>query len=376
MSRQFEKFSIQGVTPGTYINDRTSKAHLHVRRQSRTIDLRRARGKGAITLSLFMLSVCCVLPSAHAAWTRQRISSMAPLHSVFFLDASRGWVVGGRGTVLSTDDGGAHWRALPRPTEDNIRDIHFFDPQQGIIICERNIYELKSNDEPRTYLMKTSDGGDHWQRSSLRGANADALIVKALFNNSGHGWAFGEAGTIYVTSDAGNNWLKLQAPTRSLLLGGAFVDDNNAWLVGAGSTILQTADGGESWQRARLPFGEFRFNGASFIEKRLGWVVGNSGAILRTINGGRSWQAQNSSVASDLFDVKFLNAAEGWAVGAGGVVLQTSDGGIHWTQERAVTDHSLERIFFSDKTHGWAVGFGGTIIAFSPSANYAPQLKH
>jgi photosystem II stability/assembly factor-like uncharacterized protein len=95
------------------------------------------------------------------------------------------------------------------------------------------------------------------------------------------------------------------------------------------------------------------------------------------MNGGRSWQSQNSSVGSDLLDVKFLDAFEGWAVGDEGTVLHTNDGGRRWTAERSGTPHALERIFFADRSHGWAVGFGGTIISYDTSNAHAavPKLQ-
>ncbi len=330
-----------------------------------------------LTFLVFLLTAYCLLPTALASgsWTRQRTSSLAWLHSVFFLDQNRGWAVGSRGALLSTTDGGTHWTSLIHPTEDTIRDIYFADDRNGIIVCERNIYDLKSNAEARAYLMKTVDGGEHWKRASMRGVDPDARIMRAIFTGAGRGWAFGEAGAIFITNDMGTTWARLQAPTRYLLLGGDFINENNGWLVGAGATILQTSDGGESWQHARLPTTSVRFNSTSFVEKRLGWAVGSGGAIYRTLNGGRSWLPQNSGVQSDLFDVKFLDAAEGWAVGAEGVVLHTMDGGTHWSTERSVTEHNLERVFFADSTHGWAVGFGGTIISFGNTGNWSPAPR-
>ena len=333
---------------------------------------------------LVLLAVCCLLSTvclrgvAAGSWQRQRTSSLSWLHSVFFLDQNRGWAVGSRGALLSTTDGGTHWTSLVHPTEDTIREIYFADDRNGIIVCERNIYDLKSNAEARAYLMKTVDGGEHWKRASMRGVDPDARIMRAIFTGAGRGWAFGEAGAIFTTSDMGNTWIRLQAPTRYLLLGGDFINENNGWLVGAGATILQTSDGGESWQHARLAATSVRFNSTSFVEKRLGWAVGSGGAIYRTLNGGRSWLPQNSGVLSDLLDVKFLDAAEGWAVGAEGVVLHTIDGGTHWSTERSVTEHNLERVFFADSAHGWAVGFGGTIISFGNTGNrsLAPRLTH
>lgn len=329
---------------------------------------------GALCL---LLSACLGTPSAFAstgAWTRQRAGSLAWLHSVFFLDQNRGWAAGSRGTLLLTTDGGTTWQPRPQPTADAIRDVYFTDELNGFLVCERNIYDLKSNDEPRAYLMKTMDGGTQWKRVNLRGADVDARLTRAIFNGNGYGWAFGEGGVVYTTRDAGTNWIRLQAPTRYLLLGGTFINQNSGWLVGAGSTILQTSDGGQTWNHSRLPNKtSVRFNSTSFVDGRLGWAVGSGGAIFRTTNGGYSWQAQNSGVTADLLDVKFLDAVEGWAVGGDGTVLHTANGGIRWTEVRSGTPHTLERIFFTDRTHGWAVGFGGTIIAYGPADG--PRLR-
>jgi len=339
------------------------------------------RSNSNVTFKYFCLLVsgfCLLVISATTfatpgAWRRQQTPSLAWLHAVFFLDQNRGWVAGSRGTLFSTTDSGMTWQKQPQPTPDSIRDIYFSNEENGWLVCERNIYDLRSNDEPRAYLLKTEDGGQHWSRVNMRGANVDARLTRAIFSGGGRGWAFGEGGAVFTTNDSGANWIRLQAPTRYLLLGGSFVDENSVWLVGAGSTILQTSDGGQTWHHSRLPdAANVRFNSTSFVNARLGWAVGSGGMIYRTVNGGRSWQPQVSGVSDDLLDVKFLDAIEGWAVGAEGTVLHTSDGGNHWTSERSGTPHALERIFFSDRMHGWAVGFGGTIIAYGRAE--APRL--
>jgi photosystem II stability/assembly factor-like uncharacterized protein len=348
------------------------------KQKAKSLDERARRSRVILPAVCCLLFAVCSTDFASGSWSRQRSSSLAWLHAVYFLDNDRGWAVGSRGTLLSTNDGGKSWHTKPQPTEDAIRDLYFADALEGWLLCERNIYDLRSNDEQRTYLMKTSDGGEHWKRLNLRGANVTARLMRALFSNGGRGWAFGEGGSIYTTHDSGASWIELQSPTRYLLLGGAFIDENSGWLVGAGATILQTSDGGETWRQGRIPGAtNIRFNAASFVDARYGWAVGSGGAIYRTSNGGRSWQSQTSNVASDLFDVKFLDAAEGWVVGAEGTLLHTHDGGLHWTSERSGTPHALERIFFTDRSHGWVVGFGGTIISYdsSNSRATAPHLR-
>ena len=317
----------------------------------------------ATLLGLF----CIAVPAQTGVWIRQRVVSMASLHAVFFLDENHGWVVGSRGTLLETTDGGKSWQAKAQPTPDILRDIYFIDDQIGWLLCEANVYELKGKEDPRTYLMRTTDGGKNWKRVNIRGVDVDARLVRALFSRGGRGWAFGEAGTIFTTHDSGASWTRLQSPTRHLLLGGTFIDEDRGWLVGAGATIIQTSDGGETWHLSRLVQpgqNVVRFAATSFVDNRLGWAVGSEGIIYRTTNGGRTWQQQDSGVKADLFDVRFLDAVEGWAVGAEGTIVYTNDGGLHWTTEQSGTEHPLERIFFSDRRHGWAVGFGGTVLGY------------
>lgn len=308
------------------------------------------------------------------AWKRQPTGTLAWLHSVFFLDQNRGWAVGSKGAFLFTDDGGKNWKAKPRPSEDILRDIYFADERNGWVVVERNVYELKTKEDPRTYLMNTTDGGENWSRVDFGGADVDVRLVRAVFSPSGRSWAFGEHGAIFTTQDSGASWTRLQSPTRHLLLGGIFIDDYRGWLVGAGSTIMQTSDGGETWHVSSLPYAKgVRLTATSFVDNRLGWAVGSGGTIYRTINGGGTWHQQDSSVSNDLLDVKFLDAVEGWAVGAEGTVIYTNDGGLHWTPQATGVTHPLERVFFPNRTYGWAVGFGGTILSYERAE--APRLR-
>jgi photosystem II stability/assembly factor-like uncharacterized protein len=320
------------------------------------------------TCLLLVVLLTTTSPQAFAqgsAWKRQSTGTLAWLYSVFFLDQNRGWAVGSKGALLATEDGGRSWKAKPRPSEDMLRDIYFSDELNGWLFCERHVYELKTKEDPRTYLMNTTDGGKHWKRVNISGADVDARLVRAVFSPSGLGWAFGEGGAIFKSHDSGVSWTRLQSPTRHLLLGGIFIDDYRGWLVGAGATILQTSDGGETWHQSQLPQAKgVRFTATSFVNNRLGWAVGSSGNVYRTVNGGRTWQAQNSTVSTDLLDVKFLDAVEGWAVGEEGTLIYTQDGGLNWTVEPSGVTHPLERVFFANRTHGWAVGFGGTILGY------------
>src|SRR6266850_5001952 len=116
------------------------------------------------TAFCLLLSAFCLLPSASAAtWTRQTTGTMSWLHGVYFLNQNRGWVAGSGGTLLETTDAGQTWRKLNPLTRDNLRDVYFANEKIGWLVAERDVLKLKTNDEPRTYLLKTEDGGLSWR---------------------------------------------------------------------------------------------------------------------------------------------------------------------------------------------------------------------
>jgi photosystem II stability/assembly factor-like uncharacterized protein len=319
-----------------------------------------------------------LLPTAaRAAWTRQESGTLAWLRGVSFVDETRGWAAGGRGVLLKTEDGGARWRAVRSPTEDALRDVIFVNATTGWLLCERSLYQQHTPEQPRSYLMKTEDGGATWRRINVTGANADTALAGLVFADEQRGWVFGEEGALYATADGGATWLRQRVPTRHLLLGGAFVDNLQGWLVGAGATLLQAADGVE-WQPAVAGTSlerAARLNAVAFADARRGWAVGARGLIVSTNDGGRTWKAQTSNTAADLFDVKFTDARTGWIVGADGTLLHTTDGGARWRTEPSATRHPLARLCFVTPTRGWAVGFGGTILAYTSAPATPPALR-
>jgi photosystem II stability/assembly factor-like uncharacterized protein len=315
--------------------------------------------------------------AAESGWRRQESGTLAQLRTVFFLDQDLGWAAGARGTLLRTDDGGANWKAQPRPGEDTIRDLIFWDPQEGLALCEHNIFLMRSMEETRSYLLRTTDGGAHWEPVELLGNEADARFTRFVLAGNGRAWLMGETGALYLTVDRGETWKKQIAPMRYLMLGGTFLDRDHGWLTGGGATVARTSDGGRVWRTAIVRNApNVRFASVSFVSALRGWAVGNGGAIFTTADGGRTWSRQASGTGTDLSDVKFVDQSEGWVIGAGGTLLHTLDGGAHWSVVESGTTHPLERLIILDRNRAWAVGFGGTILALSPSGRgTAPVLR-
>ncbi|MDQ3652187.1 MAG: YCF48-related protein [Acidobacteriota bacterium] len=360
------------------------KAAIHSPHRARRLPLAPA----GIACRLLLAAAFCFLTlprlalasDINGAWQRQPTGTLAWLRAVQFIDRGRGWAVGGSGALLSTVDGGKRWTIARRPTEDTLHDVYFTDAAVGWLVCERSIYALETEDEPRSYLLKTVNGGITWTRVEVTKGEVEAVLVRLEFAPGGvRGWAFGEAGVLFATEDGGARWTRQSLPTKHLLLGGALFDAQQGWLVGAGLTALRTVDGGLTWREGGVTpetvgvvAPRTRLRAVSFIDERRGWAVGTGGVVFATSDGGRTWRATPTPTDAELFDVKFFDAAEGWAVGEAGTVIHTTDGGATWRVEPSLTTHTLESLCFADRAHGWAVGFGGTIIAYGPAAPTNP----
>lgn len=310
--------------------------------------------------AIFLLLLLCV-QAANAEWVKQPSSTLAWLRDVYFIDESKGWIVGSDGTMLSTLDGGDHWTAVQKFTGDTIRRIHFTDAYTGWMLCERNVYSRGRS--ATSYLRKTTDGGMTWEKIEFDDAGRER-VTTLMFTPGGGGSAFGEGGVFYDLQPDGKTWKKRNSAIRYLLFAGVMSDTGTGAIAGAGGTMMFTQNSGSTWENASVVVGTGeRFNSVYFVTPKAGWAVGSRGSIFATSGGGRSWRPQASGIDSELTDIWFSDPREGWVVGDEGTILHTVNGGTVWQPHHSPVRHRLERVIFNGK-RGWAVGFGGTILSY------------
>jgi photosystem II stability/assembly factor-like uncharacterized protein len=116
------------------------------------------------------------------SWAEPSFWSSLPLrlHAVAFTDATHGWVAGEG--LYRTPDGGEHWAEQETGVGADLRDIEFVDAMRGWIVGDKGV------------VLHTADGGGSWQHvaqdvpvASLRGAG---------FVGAERGWLVGTEGVI------------------------------------------------------------------------------------------------------------------------------------------------------------------------------------
>ncbi len=313
-------------------------------------------------LSLSLLSLLFTVP-AHASWTQLDSGTNNTLRAIEFpVDENTGYTVGGRGTILKTNDAGASWKKQRSRTRELLIDVDFVDNLVGYA-CGNNGTILKTIDGGAHWsklnsgtsrhlhainfpadgnvgyvggdsgtLLKTLDGGQTWSPLSL----AEGFVRDIEFpQNANTGYVSTVSGTlgfIYKTTDGGLNW------TRVLFLEDAFlhsmsfpVDDQIGYVANHDtyyqSGIWKTGDGGASWNRVTQGITAVPYAIDFPVDNQFGIAVGSSGAIIKTIDGGASWTEGNIGVDTTLVDIHMVNNSVGYTVGGSGLIFKTTDGG-------------------------------------------------
>jgi photosystem II stability/assembly factor-like uncharacterized protein len=337
------------------------------------------------------------------------------LGAVTFSTPQNAWAVGRYGTILKSSNGGKTWKkvTLPKDAEAyNFTDVAFADKRHGLVIGYN--YAVVPT---RNLFMLTKDGGAHWTPVHFNmgeGQSAQGFLWHVAFPTPLEGWAVGERGHIYHTSDGGQSWAKQNSPHEHALIDATdviFHDSKKGFVTTSDGFILATSDGGENWTvsitqgqglNALASFrAEHRFwalgkdgtglrtddfgatweplsesirehlLGCSFVSRSIGWAVGTGATILRTQCGGLEWERVDSAVPSDvtLRGVFFVHASRGWVVGDQGTILTTDDGGETWSEQQSGTTEDLGAVYFIDTQRGWVGGGNGTLLRTRDGGN-------
>ncbi|WP_140908278.1 WD40/YVTN/BNR-like repeat-containing protein [Cognatiluteimonas lumbrici] len=171
--------------------------------------MRRWRAVPAVVLAL-----AAGTAAAQATLVPQDSGVNVRLRGISAVDANVAWASGREGTVLRTVDGGAHWQALRVPGAEalDFRDVEGFDANTAVVLS------IGPGASSRVY--RTVDGGATWTLA-LRNDDARAFFDCMAFDGD-RGWLLGDPVDghfqVYTSEDAGRTWHPAEpAPGRRAL---------------------------------------------------------------------------------------------------------------------------------------------------------------
>jgi hypothetical protein len=284
--------------------------------------------------------VVMVTSNGARTWTRQVVPAAISLWGVSCFSASRCVAVGEStsgttGEILRTADGGAKWVQSRTPAISYLDAVHCVSAEFCVAVGAS--------------IVTTTDGGVHWRSAPLPSgvwyfggvtctSMSDCLAV-------GTTTASNPVAITATTTDGGADWIGRG-------IGQPFVDSSLAavscWTVSDctavgssdnGGLALTSTDGGDSWTLASLPADFENVSGVSCLSSSDCVAVGTLASyygFLTSADGGLTWTSQMAdqvdgaglglSCASTTF---CATAGEGTRGSA--AVLVTGDGGDTWT---------------------------------------------
>lgn len=270
-----------------------------------------------------------------------------------------GWIVGDKGTLLETRDGGINWqeRVIQSSNPDYYLRSISFSGSEGWIVGEPKV------------MLHTNNGGDTWSQILLSSQlPGEPLMITAMGPETAE--LVTNIGAIYRTEDAGAHWHSqvddaigllrnidrnpedgsylavssrgsfyfLYSPSTGSwqpfnrdssrrIQNMGFGPDGTAWKLNQGAEIAFTDDytSGE-WSKPVRPGQTLSFGylGAAFQNDHDLWVVGGGGTLLHSPDQGQTWEKARklSKVPANFYVVTFPQPGRGFVLGQRGTLLR------------------------------------------------------
>ena len=209
------------------------------------------------------------------SWKLARTPTRALLTAVHLHDERSGWAVGHDAVILRTRDGGESWQLVHRAPEEErpLLDVWFRDEHRGFAVGAYG------------YFLATEDGGDTW---NARAISHDDYHLNALASAGAKRlYLAAEAGVAYRSDDDGETWVELSPPYAGSWFGALALDADTVVLTGLRGNLFRSDDAGETW--VRLASGTTAtLTGAVRLPSGAVLMTGLDGALLTSRDDGRS----------------------------------------------------------------------------------------
>lgn len=292
------------------------------------------------------------------------------LFSTCFSSETDGWVVGELGRVFHTSDGGHTFVRSDTGTRAAFLSVACL-PDGSVVLTGQKGLAMKSRDQGATWeplqtgvkrellsvsfasadvgvavgdfgtMIRTEDGGQTWSKVELPVdfklpedvaeivEPGDVLLYDVEFVTPEQGWAVGEFGAIFATTDGGKTWTTQKSPVQTTLFGVHFVDARNGWATGIEEVLLHTSDGGQTWSKQTVPERKGFVLGIYdvSVQGNVGWAIGDSGLLLSTTDGGNTWKRIDLPirlVGNWFRGIALSSGSSGMIVGSEGEILVTN----------------------------------------------------
>jgi photosystem II stability/assembly factor-like uncharacterized protein len=228
----------------------------------------------------------CILMSIDSGKTFQSKRfhySLPTINSISFLKDGGVTIVGRNGFYAVSNNSGQGWEEF-KFTEKNLNRIIFYDNLNGIIVGDQST------------IFITSDGGSNWNKVD---SPSDFNILDVVYLNLDTIFAVGTQGVCIKSTNRGNTWFKDETLSAASDLLFICKRDSISLITGGGLNIyFEYHQNTEQWYF--LPKPNHQFNSMYFINDSVG-IAGMDYGQAITNDGGKSWDYGEGSSPTSRF---------------------------------------------------------------------------
>ena len=297
-------------------------------------------------------------------WIPQNSGTGQWLQPPVYTDKRVGVIVGDKGALLVSVDGGKKWTPQNSGVGGELRPPVYSEKGIGVIVGDDT---PSSGYGTKSVILISIDGGKTWKQNS---SGINAYIYPPVFTDKGVGIIIGnEGGHILISLDYGKNW-KVQDYDTVRIHPPVFTDKGVGVIASdtAGDDVeaefLISTNGGKTWRKQFIGTYE-SFSPPIYSNKGVGVSLGSE-SILISLDGGKNWKIwENRSYSITLGTfrkVVFTDEGVGIIVGNDGTLLISINGGQSWSKRDTRTNDDLKPPVFSSSNVGVIVSIGGTLL--------------
>lgn len=337
---------------------------------------------------LLVLLLCSILPGRALA----EPAEMAPLaDQSLLLDGQligdRVVVVGERGHILLSDDGGLTWQQQPVPTQTTLTSVFFINPRLGWAAGHAAI------------ILRTTDGGESWTKV-YEDPTGEQPILDLWFRDDRFGYAVGAYGLLLETTDGGDTWGKRSFSADSATPADPPAEsEDSSWydataelgedvhlnqlresaggrlyIAAEAGNVYRSDDGGATWLSLDPPY-EGSFFGVLPLAGESLLVYGLRGNLLFSPDAGKSWSAIETGTTATLNDAIRLQDGRVVVVGLAGTLLISGDDGRTFDADLQPDRAGLSKVVDVGDGHVILIGTHGVRRLSLPASTTLPQVN-
>lgn len=232
---------------------------------------------------------CSAGPESGWCW-QMPLPYASEVRDMSFVDAEHGWAAGESGHLFVTADGGRRWERLMTPMTEGVTHLRFANANTGWAMNARS-----------RRLMRSDDGGRHWEMVGLAGDYGVTLWTVSLSGPMVMSATQVPSPRSLVSDDGGASWRPL---------------DRLVTHVGARGTLWHEGENGDLWLSSD--------GGRSFKQVHDGQRDGRriAGSLVSSA-GGDSFLVERGGSPSAMSFVRYYRAADqdAWSTSSSDLVL-------------------------------------------------------